>query len=47
MSYLISFIFYLVLIILIKNTYVSPIKKNSWNYKDSDYTEKLKLPLWL
>jgi len=46
-SYLISFVFYFILILLIKNTYVSPIKKNSWNYKESDYTEELKLPLWL
>lgn len=46
-SYLISIVFYFVLLILIKNTYVSPIKKGSWYYKESDYTEKLKLPLWL
>ena len=46
-SYLISIVFYFILALLVKNTYVSPIKKNSWNYKDSDYTEKLKLPLWL
>lgn len=46
-SYLISIVFYFVLLILIKNTYVSSTKKSSWNYKESDYTEKLKLPLWL
>lgn len=46
-SYLISFIFYFVLILLIRNTYISPIRKFSWEYKDEDYTEKLKLPIWL
>jgi ABC-type Fe3+ transport system permease subunit len=44
---IIAVIFYFVLLLLVKNTYVSPTKKSSWNYKDSDYTEKLKLPLWL
>ena len=46
-TYLISIVFYFILILLIKNTYVSLIEKDSWNYKESDYTEKLQLPLWL
>ena len=42
--YLISIILYLILLFLVKNTYVSSV---NWPYKNSDYTEKLKLPLWL
>ena len=48
-TYLISLIGYLILFVIIRHLYV-PSSANTtykWKLKDSDYTEKLKISLWI